>query len=35
MPLIHRGESTHHQDQAITPASLSAMSASEKTASPS
>jgi hypothetical protein len=26
MPLIHRGESTHHQDQAITPASLSTMS---------
>jgi len=32
MPLIHKGDSTHHQDQVITPASLSAISVSEKKA---
>jgi hypothetical protein len=32
MPLIHIGESTHHQDQAITPMSLSTMSVSDMTA---
>jgi hypothetical protein len=33
MLLIHRGESTDHHDQAITPASLSTMSVNENTAS--
>lgn len=28
MPLIHMGASTHHHDQAITPVSLSTISAS-------
>ena len=27
MPLIHKGDTTHHQDQVITPVSLSTMSA--------
>jgi hypothetical protein len=32
MPLIHKGDSTRHQDQAITPVSLSTISAgSERT----
>ena len=28
MPLIHRGDSTHHHDQATTPTSLSTINAS-------
>jgi hypothetical protein len=32
MPLIHSGDRTHHQDQVIKPASLSAISVREKTA---
>jgi hypothetical protein len=32
MPLIHKGDTTHHQDQVITAVSLSTMSAgSERT----
>ena len=26
MPLIHNGDSTHHQDQAVTPVSFNTMS---------
>ena len=32
MPLIHNGDSTHHQDQSITPVSLSTMSAGNERA---
>ena len=32
MPLIHMGDSTHHQDQPITPVSLSTISAGSERA---